>query len=182
MVDEMHSEQPQRDTDGDRPSASAGTGDGTTGGPRLSRRQAMGRMSAVATAGAVAWVVPEILTAKPAAGAAMSSDPGGGGSGSGGVSTSASSTGNTGPGASVGAGGNVGTNGEGDLDAADDGAAGAGSPSSLAYTGLNIQRDAEIGAAMVAGGWAMQHWASRRREAAGTVPPDVPPVERAAGA
>ena len=29
-------------------------------------------MSAVATAGAAAWVVPEILTAKPAAGATLS--------------------------------------------------------------------------------------------------------------
>ena len=28
-------------------------------------------------------------------------------------------------------------------------------------TGLNIQRDAEIGAALIAGGWAMHHWASR---------------------
>ena len=40
--------------------------------PRMSRRQAIGRMSAVAAAGAAAWVVPEILTAKPAAGAALS--------------------------------------------------------------------------------------------------------------
>ena len=44
------------------------------GGPRsgrapISRRQAIGRLSALATAGAAAWVVPEILTAKPAAGA-----------------------------------------------------------------------------------------------------------------
>ena len=31
----------------------------------------------------------------------------------------------------------------------------------LAYSGINIQRDVEIGAALVAGGWAMQHWASR---------------------
>ena len=32
---------------------------------------------------------------------------------------------------------------------------------SLAFTGLNLQRDAEIGAALIAGGWAMQYWASR---------------------
>ena len=38
----------------------------------LSRRQAIGRMSAFATAGAAAWVVPEILTAKPAGGATLS--------------------------------------------------------------------------------------------------------------
>ena len=36
---------------------------------------------------------------------------------------------------------------------------------SLAFTGLNIQRDAEVGAALIAGGWAMQHWASRTKPA-----------------
>ncbi len=37
-------------------------------------------------------------------------------------------------------------------------------------TGLNIQRDAEIGAALIAGGWAMHHWASRApKPATGTV-------------
>ena len=41
-------------------------------GPPISRRQALGRMSALATAGAAAWVAPEILTARPAAGAALS--------------------------------------------------------------------------------------------------------------
>ena len=39
---------------------------------RISRRQALGRMSAVAGAGAAAWVVPEIFMAKPAAGTALS--------------------------------------------------------------------------------------------------------------
>ena len=37
---------------------------------RISRRQALGRISAVAGAGAVAWVVPEIFIARPAAGTA----------------------------------------------------------------------------------------------------------------
>jgi hypothetical protein len=37
---------------------------------------------------------------------------------------------------------------------------------SLAFTGIDLQRDAEIGAALVAGGWAMHHWASRRPKAA----------------
>jgi hypothetical protein len=35
---------------------------------------------------------------------------------------------------------------------------------SLAFTGLNLQRDAEIGAALVAGGWAMKYWASRTQK------------------
>ena len=154
----MHSEEPQRDVmaQGDGATAETPAGDARTGRPRLSRRQAMGRMSAVATAGAVAWVVPEILTAKPAAGAALSNAVGGGGGASAGVSTSAS-TGGTG--ASVGASGTVGTEGPDDATTAADTTGGA--PTSLAFTGLNIQRDAEVGAALVAGGWAMQHWASR---------------------
>ena len=113
-------------------------------------------MSAVATAGAVAWVVPEILTAKPAAGAALSNTVGAGGGASVGVSTSPSSGGT---GASVGASGTAGTNGPDDATTAADTTGAA--PTSLAFTGLNIQRDAEVGAALVAGGWAMQHWASR---------------------
>jgi hypothetical protein len=171
----MHSEQPQSDVE------VTGAGDAPTGRPRLSRRQAMGRMSAVATAGAVAWVVPEILTAKPAAGAALSNAAGGGGGGSVGVSTSASSGGNPGTGASVGASGTVGTNGPDGVTTDADTTAATG-PSSLAFTGLNIQRDAEVGAAMVAGGWAMQHWASRtpKPAAAGTSGPA--PAEGAGGA
>jgi hypothetical protein len=119
--------------------------------PRLSRRQALGRMSAVATAGAAAWVVPEILTAKPASGASLSGDVGTTGTGASvGVTTGAGTTGGAGipaTEASATAGGSAGT--------------GSGSPSSLAFTGLDIKRDAEVGAALVAGGWAMHHWASR---------------------
>ena len=106
-------------------------------GTHLSRRQAIGRMSAFATAGAAAWIVPEILTAKPAAGATLSGPA---------VVTAAATTSPT----------------------TDASAAPATSPqttsspaTALAYTGLNIQRDAEIGAALVAGGWALHHWASR---------------------
>jgi hypothetical protein len=125
----------------------------------------MGRMSAVATAGAVAWVVPEILTAKPAAGAALSNPVSG--SGSVGVSTSASSGGDPGTGASVVAGGTVSANGPEGVTTDADTTAAVRPPSSLAFTGLDIQRDAEVGAAMVAGGWAMQHWASRMPKRAG---------------
>jgi hypothetical protein len=99
-------------------------------GTPLSRRQAIGRLSALATAGAAAWVVPEILTAKPAGGATLS------------VVTSPS----TAP----------------SQPSTNSGDGPASSPaSSLAYTGLNIERDTEIGAALIAGGWAMHHWASR---------------------
>jgi hypothetical protein len=157
----MHDQQPQR--------TSKARGDGATGAAeagrlRISRRQAMGRMSAVAGAGAVAWVVPEILTAKPAAGAALSGTSGTGGSV--GVSTSANVGGDPGTGASVGASGSVETNGpDGTTTAADTSAAAdppaADPPAALAFTGLDIKRDTEVGAALVAGGWAMHHWASR---------------------
>jgi pilus assembly protein FimV len=142
-----------------------------TGRSGMSRRQALGRMSAVAGAGAAAWVVPEILTAKPAAGATLS------GSGSsttpgGGVSTSPGTTGTAG---TSGTNGTNGTNGAAATDAVTAGATLSPSPT-LAFTGLNIQRDAEIGAALIAGGWAMQHWASRTPKLAADGPTDAPEV------
>ena len=51
----------------------------------------------------------------------------------------------------------------------------------LAFTGLNIQRDAEVGAALVAGGWAMQHWASRAPKPVGTGPSGAHQADGAAG-
>jgi len=111
-------------------------------------------MSVVATAGAAAWVVPEILTAKPAAGATLSGGTSSGGSTggtTGGVTTSAGTTGDPGTTGANGAGGANGVT-----------TAATTTPvKSLAFTGLDIKRDAEIGAALVASGWAMQHWASR---------------------
>jgi hypothetical protein len=103
-------------------------------------------MSVAATAGAAAWVVPEILTAKPAAGATLSGNHSGGGS-------SPSTSGSTTDGGS-GSGSTPAT-----LASADAPAGSPGTP--LAFTGVDIQRDAEIGAALIAGGWAMHHWASR---------------------
>ncbi len=132
-------------------------------------------MSAVATAGAAAWVVPEILTAKPAAGATMSGNPGTSGSTS--VSTSAS-TGPYGTSGSAGAGAAVGPNGAsgsaGVTTAAD-----IGPSNTLASTGIDIQRDAELGAALVAGGWAMKHWASRSVKPVAAGISDAHPAESA---
>jgi hypothetical protein len=147
----MDSEESRREV-----TASSGeAGDAGTDRPRISRRQAMGRMSAVATAGAAAWVVPEILIAKPAAGATMSGNTNTNTGGSTGVVTSAATTSGD-----SGAGGDSGTGGSNGSDAVTTAAATAPS-SSLAYTGVDIQRDAEIGAALIAGGWTMRHWASR---------------------
>lgn len=119
-------------------------------GRRFSRRQALGRMSVAAGAGAAAWVVPEILTAKPAAGATMSAINGTNNGSSPG--TSASTTGNTGPGTGTGSGSTPATLASKTTPA---------STGTLAFTGVDIKRDAEMGAALIAGGWAMHHWASR---------------------
>ncbi|HEX4433352.1 MAG TPA: hypothetical protein VH012_00885 [Acidimicrobiales bacterium] len=156
---DMHDEQPQKDVSAQMDGTT--TGDGRLGRSRMSRRQAMGRLSVVAGAGAAAWVVPEILTAKPAAGAALSGTNGSVGA-SAGVTTSASTGGDPGAGASVDAGGSVSANGPEGISTDADTTAATDPSGALAFTGLNIQRDASVGAALVAGGWAMQHWASRR--------------------
>jgi hypothetical protein len=115
----------------------------------LSRRQALGRMSLFATAGAAVWVVPEILTARPAGGATLSAP---------GVVTAPTPDGPLG----VPVGSQPGST--------------PTSPAgpSLAFTGLNIQRDAEVGAALLAGGWAMHHWASRTANSPRVEDPGAP--------
>lgn len=138
------------------------------GRTRYSRRQALGRMGAVATAGAVAWVVPEILTAEPAAGASLSGVPnitsggGGGGSGSGGG-------GSGGGGGSTGVSTSPSTGGATTAAAPTSGTGATGGPlpipptsGPLAATGANFLRDAEVGAALVASGWLVRRWTSRR--------------------
>jgi hypothetical protein len=84
---------------------------------------------------------------------------------SGGVTTSAS-TGAPGTGPSVGASGSLDAKGPDGVATAADTTTAADPFGTLAFTGLNIQRDASVGAALVAGGWAMQHWASRAHEPA----------------
>ena len=87
--------------------------------PGISRRAALGRISAGAAVGTTAWVIPQILTA----GATMSGSP----------ATLAGTTGT--PNFPVTAG------------AAPDGGA-PSTLSNLATTGLDLERDAEIGAAI----------------------------------
>ncbi len=136
-------------------------------------------MSLVATAGAAAWVVPEILTAKPAAGAALSgtgTPPGSGGTtGSGGSppgQSGGSPPGQSGvttaaatqpPGPTSGVSTAPATQASGPTSGVS--TAAATQPSGqLAYSGLDIERDALVGGALLAGGWAMHHWASRTQE------------------
>jgi len=174
----MHSDGTQGETARSQPLPGYPISDRT----RISRRQALGRISAVAGAGAAAWVVPEIFIAKPAAGTALSgpSTSGGGGGLPGGNGGSPGGNGGS-PGGNGGSpGGNGGSPGGGPVTdvTTTNGPGGTGTPSkvvtsavtttppvkSLAFTGLNLQRDAEIGAALIAGGWAMKYWASRIEE------------------
>lgn len=137
----MQSDETHRDAP-----ASRAAPDGAVSGPvRMSRRQAIGRLSAVATAGAAAWVVPEILTAKPAGGATLSGPA---------VLTEPATV------VAAAAAATPATPATSGVTTA----AATTPSSSLAYTGLNLQRDTEIGVALIAGGWAMQHWASRKPE------------------
>ena len=112
-----------------------------TSQPGMSRRAALGRISAGAALGTTAWVIPQILTAKPASGAPLSGPP----------ATLAGTTGA--PNFPVTTG------------TATDGGA-PSTLSNLATTGLDLQRDAEIGAAMIAVGWALHRWASRSPQVA----------------
>ena len=133
---------------------------------RISRRQALGRISTVVGAGAAAWVVPEILTAKPAAGAALSGEPvtspGGTQTSGGGPGTGGGPTG--GPATNGSTTNGTGTNGTGTPTKPVTTAATSSPLGALASTGLNLQRDAEIGAGLIAGGWALQYWASRTQK------------------
>jgi hypothetical protein len=130
------------------------------GRPRFSRRQALGRMSAVATAGAAAWIVPEIMVAKPAA-AAMS------GNGGGDPDNDGDHDGNGGPDPDRGRGPKSSTDSLATV-----------TPSSLFSAPTHapaMARDAGLGAVTVAGGWAAYRWASRRPDVATTPVQDAGP-------
>ncbi len=140
----MDSEAP--DHRGPRPVDDPGGGSSDA---RMSRRALLGRVSAGVAAGTVAWIAPEIFTTKPAAGASLSGPP---------VNLAGGVT--TGPPVNL-AGGVTTSPSPGIL-------------SRLAFTGLDLQRDAEVGAALVAAGGAVQHWASRRTTPEGEAGPDAP--------
>jgi hypothetical protein len=116
---------------------------------RITRRALLGGASTAMAAAAAAWIAPEIFIAKPAAGATLSGvSPATGGE----VATGA---GSTSPGSfpTTASEPTVGIKSE----------TSSGVLSGLANTGLNLERGAQLGAALVAGGWAMQHWASRQQ-------------------
>ena len=114
-------------------SGAQGHQEGGSSAARLTRRALLGGVSTGVAAGAAAWIAPEIFITKPAAGATLSVLPPATGGG-------------------VGLGSSL-----------PEPPARPGVLSALATTGLDLQRDAELGAALVAGGWAMQRWASRQQ-------------------
>ncbi len=124
---------------------------GGSSAPRLTRRALLGGVSTGVAAGAAAWIAPEIFITKPAAGASLSVLPV---ATDGGVATAPVSSPTT-P-SSPTAGTSDGTS--------------SGVLSALASTGLDLQRDAEVGAALVAAGWAMQRWASRQQRISHAAP------------
>jgi hypothetical protein len=138
----------------------------------LSRRQAIGKVSKGAAAiGVAAWVAPEILVARPTVAGAMSNPPGGGstaggGPGANGGQQAGPTSSGGGPGTpsaslaqSSGAAGPPGGAG------ASPTTAGSASSGTLPFTGFNAVQDAEIGAGMIACGWILKRWASRKTAA-----------------
>jgi hypothetical protein len=145
-----------------------GDGGGRVAKQRLTRRQVMGRAGAVATAGAVAWVVPEILIAQPGSAAGLSGNPGGNVSGGAGASVSTPVGG-----ASAGAGVSTSAStadsaGAADADARVKGHASVdpgGDPSShktRADAGIDLDHDGEVGSALMASGWDLRRWSPNR--------------------
>ncbi len=119
----------------------------------------LGQITVGGAVGATAWVVPQILTMKPAgATATLSGKPpvsegtvsAGPPVASAGVASAPSTVESAGE--PTGASTSPGTTSN------------AGEPvtsASLAATGIDLQQEAEIGAILVAAGWAVHRWASR---------------------
>jgi hypothetical protein len=143
----------------------SGERDGRVGRLRMTRRQVMGRAGAVATAGAVAWVVPEILIAQPGSAAGLSGNPGANVSGSGGAGVS-TPAGGAAAGVGVSASASS-SSAAADADArvrGDASARPAGDPTSRqsADSSIDMQRQGEVGPALMASGWDLQHWSPNR--------------------
>jgi hypothetical protein len=123
---------------------------------RFSRRALLGGISTGAAAGTATWIAPEIFITKPAAGATLSGPPVGLGGGVVGGPTSSPNTATVASNSQQSAGTNP------------------GFLAGLANTGLDLERDAEVGVALVGAGWAMQYWASRRPQQAAETGSETP--------
>jgi hypothetical protein len=112
----------------------------------------------------------------PSTGNTGTSSPGGGG-GAGGTGTGASGANGAQPTVAAGSGAvtpvMAAASGGPGGPAAGDGSGGSGG--FLAFTGFDALQDAEIGTAMVVGGWLLTRWASRARGAGGSTPTAGPP-------
>ena len=133
-----------------------------TSAPRMARRTALGHIAAGGSLGAAAWVTPQILTATPTAAAALSGSPGGGGTGPGTGGDTGDGGGTTPPPQVTTAADTTPTTTPAPATASSttDGAAPTNT-GALAETGVDLQGHTEIGALMVAAGWAVHRWASR---------------------
>jgi len=151
--------------------------------PRMTRRDALGRLTAGAVvAGAGAWVVPEILIARPTAAGALSTPHIGTTGTTGGIpgeppTGDPFNTGTT-PGVtnpqissptvpSVTAPSPIVPLPSTSANPSSSGTSGStpatssGSGHQLAFTGASLLQEAQIGTAMVVGGWALTRWSSR---------------------
>ncbi len=173
------------------------------GTSRISRRQMMTRVSKGAVvAGVAAWVVPEILIATPSAAATCSQDPSAcppdspqqpvpqspspsDGSNPTNPTNPTNPSNPTTPGGTTGGGPPTSPSGGTTVStpvpatAALESGTGTGSTSGggLPFTGFDALHDAEIGTAMIAGGWALKRWASRRAVRPAHATPSGDPVE-----
>jgi hypothetical protein len=179
MTDKGESHQPFTAACHDSPSTSAIRSQDCQGGRRvgqkvLSRRQALGKVSKGAAAvGVAAWVMPEILVARPTVAGAMSNPPSGGSAAGGGPGANGgqqagptSSGGGAGTPSATVAQSSGAAGAPGGAGAASPTTAGSASSGTLPFTGLNAIQDAEIGVGMIACGWILKRWASRTTAAA----------------
>ena len=133
---------------------------------QLSRRALLRRAGRGAVVGVAAWVVPEIVVASPAGAQPLSAPPTGGGGGS----PPGSGPGGSPPPGSQGATGGPGaTAPAGAVTEAAGPQTGAGG--ALAFTGTDAEALLGAGVTLVAGGWAIHRWASRREPSAEPEPP-----------
>jgi hypothetical protein len=129
-----------------------------SGGDQLSRRQALHRLGLGVAGGAAVWAAPEILIGRPTPAGAASAAPGSGPVRPAGGGTSTGDSG-SGPVAVAPTTGQPGAD-PGSADSAA-GPSGKGGGGQLAFTGVNAERAVELGAGLLAGGWALTRWSGR---------------------
>lgn len=142
-------------------------GDGRTSPGEFSRRALLRRAGKGAVvAGLAVWAVPEIVVASPSGAQPLSAPPtsGGGGFPAGSGSGSTPVPGTSGTGDSV-------SSADGSSTAVPATAGSNPDGGALAFTGTDAEALLGAGAALVAGGWVINRWASRRESSPEPEPP-----------